>query len=299
LLERVLTDKGDRPLCLPTLAEVTEHANHALAIQQVFAANRFQIDPSPFFPPRLRVVSRRTSHSHARRVTDKYGELKHYEIKFNAFFPTNFKILGLQEYSSFSDIPIIGSFRTDSWQRFVECVIAHELSHCVEMFFQYHGYGHPTRNDWYHPQSSHHGLIFRNIYAIFREEFINPFITDFSSGPEFVVDDLKDRIAAMPTSPLTGLKFKVRSVEYEVIGYNPNKAKRLARYMVKALPNGGNYGIKLLTILTNSPEAVEIVKNNPELRDEFIAHHNAVKAKKEANQKSKLTKQRNRQGIAA
>lgn len=284
---------------IPTPDEVASHARYSFDQMMSFARVEYIF---PNMAAKLRIVDSRTANHHARRVTDKYGDLKHYEVKLNAYYVTRYPLLGVSEYQSLLRNKAIGSFATDDWRLWLDTVLAHEVAHIVEMYFKYHGLDHPDRIDYGNFRThgrlddKHHGKFFMGVYYKMRQEFINhrKGTGVLNGSAEFKIDDIEARIAAMPDTPLKGIKFKIRGETYEVVGLNPNTSRRLSKYQLKCLRDGQYYATKLMTIVCNSPAALALVKHHPELGLEFLAHNQDIEAKKAANQKSSETKKARR-----
>jgi len=94
------------------------------------------------------------------------------------------------EYSHINSSPVIGSFVSDDPKHHSDALLAHELAHAVQYFCKDNN-DHQFGTDY----TAHKG-VFKNIYAILRKEFVNPFLND-----EFITDvlDMPEPIEIAPT----------------------------------------------------------------------------------------------------
>lgn len=283
-------------MTIPDIKMIEAHASHSLWEQMRFARQHF------FFPHldedlvRLKITySRRSIHS-ARRVV-RGGRFRFYEIQLNTLFISQYPIVGFSEYVRYERDPEIGGFTTNDWKLYVDATIAHELAHVIQFLFYYQGSTHPWRQpltaDTFHSLGVYeggHGEFFQAIYRQLRQKFINHRIQDFTVPDQsYMIDDFEERLAAMPPSPLQGIKTRIGGTDIEVIGVHPDRTKKLFRYVGRTA-SGSYLRVKLKDIVMTNEEAAQIVARDPNLLQEYKDHVKAISRKKIANARSSITK---------
>jgi hypothetical protein len=156
-------------------------------------------------------------------------------IKLNIHDVIKYPVVGYSEYRSFNDNRRIGGFRTTDWRLWVDALIAHELAHVIQFILP--GSQSRLRKDAVTFEGlprfeSNHGDFFRAIYAILREEFVNPQLDAIGgfqgsnfNKPEGTVSPRMQRTRITENFPFQGRKVHLGSLRLEVIEFNRSARK--------------------------------------------------------------------------
>ncbi len=74
------------------------------------------------------------------------------------------------EYQSFHKSKTIGGFYSDDYRLHLYATIAHEIAHAVQHYCSWNEY-HPFGTNY-----KSHGKVWRSIYSLLREKYINPYV---------------------------------------------------------------------------------------------------------------------------
>ena len=263
------------------------------------------------FPVKLSITDRKLRYyGQASVVRDKKECFKHFGIKLSSHDFTRYPMVAVTEYASFNASKTIGGFQTNDWRLGVDALVAHEMAHAIQFALRISAFDYKACGEE-HPLISHwrgakpifkglgecevdHGGFFQAIYSKVREQFINhrvPRSAFTAPRSSFIIpDDFEERLAKMPQSPLTGIRFENNGRPLTVVGYNPNRNK-LFDYQVRD-DAGKFFRCKMSLIVMKSVEAKRIVNSDIKARAEWQAHCMAQQNKSEANRKSRVTKAR-------
>ena len=101
--------------------------------------------------------------------------VRHYEIK------------GFREYDSYSLDKVIGTIRTSDWKIYLNCVLAHELAHCVQWYLPNTKSLLKISKNKYKNMPKYeinHKLFFQHIYSDLRIKFVNNDLDEKDIGVE-------------------------------------------------------------------------------------------------------------------
>ena len=88
----------------------------------------------------------------------------------------HYKIKGFREYHHYHDDKVIGNIRTTDWKIYLKCLIAHEISHCVQWYFP-HSSSYLKINDYTYKNMPayevNHKQFFQTIYSDLRIKYVN------------------------------------------------------------------------------------------------------------------------------
>lgn len=264
------------------------------------------------FPVKLSVTDRKLRYyGQASVVRDKMERFKHYGIKLSSHDFTRYPMVAVTEYASFNASKAIGGFQTNDWRLGVDALVAHEMAHAIQFALRISAFDYKARGEE-HPlivgwngakpvfgnrlgeHEGNHGNFFQRVYQLVREQFINhrvPRSAYTAPRSSFVIPDtFEERLAEMPKSPLTGIRFENNGRPLTVVGYNPNRNK-LFDYQVRD-DAGKFFRCKMSLIVMKSVEAKRIVDSDPAAKAEWFAHCRAQQSKSAANHKSRVTKAR-------
>ena len=253
---------------LPTEDEVRKKASGTFNRMVKWARTEFDI---PNFEAELKLDNGEFDGSYARFSGDEF--VAHIGIHDLYTFP----VVGMYEYASYGNHPVIGGFQTNDWKLWLECVMAHEVAHLVQFYMgsQYRAFlsryykTHRKGVPEFHSLGSYsdgHGEFFRNIYSTFRKKFINHKVKN-PGNPAFEFD----RTARFENiqSPLRGIVVDFNKESFEIIGQNPNPRKRVYRFVGKSLKDGRYADMRLDQIVELSSEAARVVNKHRELKKEL------------------------------
>lgn len=292
---------------IPSATEVNAVVEETVRNMSEWAKAEFQIRSLPIM---LQVTSRRRNFYGLAGVKRDKGRFQTYILKLSIHDFIHYPHVAYPEYRSFGRNPVIGGFETTDWKLGLEALIAHEMSHIVQFALKISaldalatGMEHPLVVDWNGTKpvfaglgefEANHGSFFQAIYSRFRTRWINDRVDPSAYTDPYhafvIPDTFEDRLAEMPSSPLTNVVFYNNGKRLTVVGRNPNRNK-LYDYQVRD-DNGKFYRCKMSLIVLRSETAKHIVAENPEAAAEWQAHKDAQIAKFNANAKSKATKAR-------
>jgi hypothetical protein len=89
----------------------------------------------------------------------------------------HYKVRGFREYSSFAKNKVIGAVRTDDWKIYLKCLIAHELSHCVQWYLPLSDSNLKINDKLFKglpKYEGNHRQFFQAIYSDLRIKHVNP-----------------------------------------------------------------------------------------------------------------------------
>jgi hypothetical protein len=102
----------------------------------------------------------------------------------------HYRVRAFREYSSFAKDKVIGTVRTNDWKVYLKCLLAHELSHCVQWFLPISESKLTISKDVFEglpKYEGNHRQFFRAIYSDLRIKYVNPEVDPENIGvPIFV-----------------------------------------------------------------------------------------------------------------
>lgn len=114
--------------------------------------------PDPVYMPELVISTRCNGLS--------WGSKDKIQIAIKQAIPKSTEWITLylnNEYVSFCDDPVIGSFTTTNWHNIIKSDVCHEAAH--SFLFQQQHYTKPHGKEW------------KSVYALFRQRFVNKHVT--------------------------------------------------------------------------------------------------------------------------
>lgn len=249
---------------IPSKAMLESHIRKSFMEMKQYAHEEFDIAGSAY-PINLEISYKAYPNSHGicRQRGQSKQKARGIYVKINAFNLVNYPVKGIVEYPIYEMNPSIGSFQTEDWRIWVDCILAHEMAHAVQ-FSMGSMRDHPLRDNTsvllrfngFGTWENGHGSFFRKIYKNFRTKFVNHRIADMrfphdrkSFGGDYT-DNRKDTIIAKrQASRLTdhkdiGAKVKLPGCPLATVIEYHTRAKKF-KYIVKLVGSDKRYKISV------------------------------------------------------